>query len=277
MTFVDITKKVSLKQEISRHINFKVLTTYFNWKYFFLLLFLYGCEGNTSSSDEANLSLYPNPIIVSLDTISGYAVNKISGDSIKPLLNAMGDTVKTGTPISLIGKQLAPFKPRMVTAGNPTKTEVPTNVYTIPKNLTTFPVDTVKLKKIKLGQGDQSFVLKNSMGAVRTGVPIPITGRKVKCIEPKPVKALALRSKDNPTATIQYLDVGQGLNFSYISSVLEDKRGNLWFGVAESGVCKYDGKSFTSYTIKEGLTSNIVKCLFEDTNGNIWIGTDGGA
>ncbi len=252
------------------------MTTNINWKYFLLLLLLYGCKRNANSSAEENLNLYPNPVIVSLDTSSGYVINTITGDSIKPLINTMGDTVKTGSPTSLIGKPLAPFKPRMVTAGNPTKTQVPTNVYAIPKNLTTFPVDTVNLKKIKLGQGDQSFVLKNSMGIVRTGVPIPISGRKVKCIEPRPVKALALRSKDNPTATIQYLDVGQGLNFSYISSILQDKRGILWFGIAESGICKYDGKSFTNYTIKEGLTNNNVNCLFKDTNDNLWIGSEGG-
>ena len=270
-------KKVSSEREIHVKINFKILAKYLIWKYCFLLLLLFGCKRNSTSSAEENLNLYPNPVIVSLNTSSGYVINTITGDSIKPLINTMGDKVKTGTPTSLVGKPLAPFKPRMVTAGNPTKTEVPTNVYVIPNNLTTFPVDTVNLKKIKLGQGDQSFILKNSLGIVRTGIPIPISGNKVKCIEPKPVKALALRSKDDPTATIQYLDVGQGLNFSYISSILQDKRGNLWFGIAESGVCKYDGKSFTNYTTKEGLTSNIVRCLFEDTNGNIWIGTDGGA
>jgi len=252
------------------------LTTHINWKYFFLLLLLYGCKRNANSSAEENLNLYPNPVIVSLNTSSGYLINTITGDSIKPLINTLGDTVKTGIPIPFHGKVLPPFKPRIVTAGYPTKTEVPTNVYAIPENLTTFLVDTAKLKKIKLGQDDQSFVLKNSMGTVRTGIPIPITGKKVKCIQPRPVKALALRSKDDPTATIQYLDVGQGLNFSYISSVLEDRRGNLWFGIAESGVCKYDGKSFINYTIKEGLTNNNVNCIFEDANGNIWIGTQGG-
>jgi ligand-binding sensor domain-containing protein/signal transduction histidine kinase len=265
-----------VKYELQAIINFDVLTTHINWKYFLPLLLLYGCKRNSNSSAEENLNLGPNPVVVSLNTSSGYLINTITGDSIKPLINTLGDTVKTGIPIPFHGKVLPPFKPRMVTAGNPTKTEVPTNVYAIPKNLTTFPVDIGKLTKIKLGQGDQSFVLKNSMGTLRTGVPIPITGRKVKCIEPRPVKALALRSKDNPTATIQYLDVGQGLNFSYISSILEDKRGNLWFGIAESGICKYDGKSFTNYTIKEGLTNNNVNCLFEDTNGNIWIGTEGG-
>ena len=252
------------------------MTTFFKWGFFYFLLLFYGCKNTSEKSVEENLDLYPKPIVVTLNTSSGYLINTITGDSIKPLITTMGDTVKTGTPISLIGKPLAPFKPRMVTAGNPTKTEVPTNVYPIPKNLTTFLVDTVKFKKIKLGQGDQAFVLKNSMGTQRTGVPIPIKGRKVKCIEPMPVKALAFRSKDDPTATIQYLDVGQGLNFSYISSILQDKRGNLWFGIAESGVCKYDGKNFTNYTTKEGLNNNNVNCLFEDTNENIWIGSEGG-
>lgn len=237
------------------------------------MLLLCGCRNTSQKSAEENLGLYPKPIIVSLNTSSGYLINTITGDSIKPLLNTLGDTVRTGIPTSLVGKLLDPVKPRVYLAGNPVKTEVPTNEYSIPEKLTIFPVDTLKLKKIELGKGDPSFVLKNSMGIVRTGIPLPIVGRKVRVRESKQVKALPLRLKDNPTTTIQYLDVGQGLNFSYLSAILEDSKGNLWFGMSESGICKYDGKSFTNYSVKEGLPSNIVTSVLEDTKGNIWIGT----
>lgn len=60
------------------------------------------------------------------------------------------------------------------------------------------------------------------------------------------------------------------------SSVLEDKKGNLWFASLGSGVFYYDGKSFRNFTVKDGLASNGVITIYEDQAGNIWFGTDGG-
>jgi ligand-binding sensor domain-containing protein len=61
--------------------------------------------------------------------------------------------------------------------------------------------------------------------------------------------------------------------------VLEDRKGNLWFGSKDSGVYCYPsaslstgGKSFLHYTIRQGLASNMVLHLFEDRAGNIWFG-----
>ncbi len=59
-------------------------------------------------------------------------------------------------------------------------------------------------------------------------------------------------------------------------SVLEDRRGKLWFGSVGSGIYCYDGKSFKNFTTKQGLAGNEVTCIYEDKTGNIWFGTDGG-
>jgi ligand-binding sensor domain-containing protein len=60
-------------------------------------------------------------------------------------------------------------------------------------------------------------------------------------------------------------------------SVLEDRRGNLWFGSGGAGVYKYDGRSFQNFTSKEGLVNNEIFCIYEDKAGNIWFGANGGA
>ena len=60
-----------------------------------------------------------------------------------------------------------------------------------------------------------------------------------------------------------------------VSSSLEDKAGNLWFGTGD-GVYKYDGKSFRQFTMANGLTSNKITSLLEDKAGKIWIGTEAG-
>ena len=60
-------------------------------------------------------------------------------------------------------------------------------------------------------------------------------------------------------------------------SVLEDKKGNFWFGSIGSGVYYYDGKSFKNFITKDGLANNVVTNIYEDKTGKIWFGTEGGA
>ena len=57
---------------------------------------------------------------------------------------------------------------------------------------------------------------------------------------------------------------------------LQDKASNLWFGTTGEGVYRYDGKSFTNFTMKDGLNSNTVWSILEDKSGNIWFGTADG-
>ncbi|QJB35052.1 histidine kinase [Chitinophaga oryzae] len=60
-------------------------------------------------------------------------------------------------------------------------------------------------------------------------------------------------------------------------SVLEDSKGNYWFGSIGSGVYYYDGKSFQHFTTADGLLNNDVGSIYEDKKGNIWLGVFGGA
>jgi ligand-binding sensor domain-containing protein len=60
--------------------------------------------------------------------------------------------------------------------------------------------------------------------------------------------------------------------FSSFWDVLEDRKGNLWFGTRDSGVYCYDGKSFQHFTTKDGLASNGVMHIYEDRAGNLWFG-----
>lgn len=69
--------------------------------------------------------------------------------------------------------------------------------------------------------------------------------------------------------------VAQGLAHNSISSIMEDKTGNLWIG-SDGGVSCYDGWSITNFTIEQGLVNNFVKCILQDSRGYIWFGTAGG-
>jgi len=63
--------------------------------------------------------------------------------------------------------------------------------------------------------------------------------------------------------------------FSSFWDVLEDRKGNLWFASAGSGVYYYNGKSFQHFTTREGLSNNMIISIYEDKAGNIWFGGGG--
>ncbi|MCB0533075.1 MAG: diguanylate cyclase [Lewinellaceae bacterium] len=57
---------------------------------------------------------------------------------------------------------------------------------------------------------------------------------------------------------------------SGIRSILEDSRGNIWFGSHQEGLCRFDGKNLTYFTEKDGLCNNQIRSIFEDSNGVVW-------
>ncbi len=68
----------------------------------------------------------------------------------------------------------------------------------------------------------------------------------------------------------------QGLAGNEVFTIIEDTKGNLWFGTSDGGVTEYDGTSFTNYTRQQGLANNTVWAITEDNDGNLWFGTQEG-
>lgn len=66
------------------------------------------------------------------------------------------------------------------------------------------------------------------------------------------------------------------LNSGRFLSLLEDRKGNFWFGTYSAGVYYYDGRSLQHFTANEGLVSDRVNTIYEDKAGNIWFGANGG-
>jgi len=46
--------------------------------------------------------------------------------------------------------------------------------------------------------------------------------------------------------------VNDGLPFSDVYEMLQDREGNLWFGTRQGGVSRYDGREFVTFTVKDG-------------------------
>ncbi|MEE9394846.1 MAG: two-component regulator propeller domain-containing protein [Planctomycetota bacterium] len=67
-----------------------------------------------------------------------------------------------------------------------------------------------------------------------------------------------------------------GLAKTRVFSMVEDRKGALWFGSITGGASRYDGKSYKKFTVNEGLASNDIYWIFEDRDANIWFGTPKG-
>ena len=245
-----------------------------------MVLLLVSCSGDKQSVVDKIPPLYPAPHQLAFNPADGYKINDATGDSIHAVINSYGDTITTGIPVKVYGRTIDPDsvgQPSTVPAGIPVIVSANLNTQRVPEHLKVIPVDQSKLRTFTRGVDTSSFVLRNSVGKIiPTALPIPISGRIVPCIQPQPVDALPPRMKDNATMNIKYLDVEQGMNSSFVLSILEDSHGNLWFGTGGGGVSMYDGETFTHYTEKEGLSNNQVWSILEDSSGNLWFGTWGG-
>jgi len=75
------------------------------------------------------------------------------------------------------------------------------------------------------------------------------------------------------------ISLQQGLSQSIVSSIVQDKRGFLWFAT-EDGLNLYDGYVFTvmrnSSTDPYSLSQNEATVLCEDRSGTLWVGTFAG-
>ena len=92
-----------------------------------------------------------------------------------------------------------------------------------------------------------------------------------------------------------------GIDFRFlmdVSSIAEDKHGDIWFGTRyskpiatfipgttpdpnvnkqpEGGIYRFDGRSWQRFTTSDGLVSNAVQAMARDNQGNLWFGTDKG-
>ena len=125
---------------------------------------------------------------------------------------------------------------------------------------------------------NQKNLKVNTLGKAGIQMPNKVLFVEQKKIfsQPELIPASTINKIDNTPYDMNFLDVEQGINTSDITSMLEDKRGNIWFASEGAGVSKYDGNSFLHYSTYRGISHLLVTCIVEDSKGNIWFGTNGG-
>ena len=76
-----------------------------------------------------------------------------------------------------------------------------------------------------------------------------------------------------------HLTTNDGLSDNRINSILQDRRGFMWFAT-EDGLNRYDGNTFVVYKNNPAdpntLSTSLIQNLIEDDHGDLWIGTWGG-
>lgn len=82
--------------------------------------------------------------------------------------------------------------------------------------------------------------------------------------------------QDAESRRFEALTVNDGLSQGFVTSVLQDRTGFMWFGTHD-GLNQYDGYQFTVHRHDPdnpySLADNVVTCVFEDSRNLLWIGT----
>jgi PAS domain S-box-containing protein len=75
------------------------------------------------------------------------------------------------------------------------------------------------------------------------------------------------------------ITLAQGLSQTFVSSMVQDRSGFMWFGTQE-GLNRFDGYRFTVFTHDPddpgSLSHSSVKSVLEDREGVLWVATEGG-
>ena len=71
-------------------------------------------------------------------------------------------------------------------------------------------------------------------------------------------------------------DVTVAYNPNYVVALAVAPDGAVWVGTWGAGLNRFDGKEWTTWTVKDGLPGNHVFSLHADEQGRLWIGTNAG-
>ncbi len=84
------------------------------------------------------------------------------------------------------------------------------------------------------------------------------------------------KSNDYSDSDTKYVPSPEYITDDMITSMTEDKNGNIWFATRRHGICIYDGKSFKTFKENEVFVKYSIISILEDKKGIFWLGTDEG-
>ena len=178
-----------------------------------------------------------------------------------------GDTLPIGLPIPIKGRVIPPdslSQPKTVPMHGQPKV--------VPALTNRRPTGVPKIIQIS---GNRPIITPG-----KDGVPLPQTitvkGKEVPFEQIRIVNGVTPKFKESAVDNIQYLSVEEGLSGARPTKLLEDRKGNLWWGyLVDQKIDRYDGTSLITYRYPGIRSSLALMDMLEDSRGNIWFGTLG--
>lgn len=83
----------------------------------------------------------------------------------------------------------------------------------------------------------------------------------------------------NQSYNISYIGIEQGLPERFISNIIQDDNGFMWFVPFQNGIIRYDGVHFERYSIARNrgiqLYDNTISSIIKTNSGQLWAANDG--
>lgn len=182
--------------------------------------------------------------------------------NVIPLIKDRPDSIKPPKIVKLGKPKIVPFVNNKKTLGKP--------------NIVPFKQpDTIYY----FTQASMPLLQNENPGKTLIKIQEPMTNtikRKIVLLgQPEKVNCKPAQTADNAINNLKFYTQDQGLVATAIQCMCFDKKGNLWIGT-DGGLCKFDGKEWSNYTIRQGLSNNNITSLLEIGDGNLIIGTNGG-
>ena len=140
-----------------------------------------------------------------------------------------------------------------------------------PRLWCTTAADTSGLFRVALPAGEYRVQLADLPGNAATAEIRP--GQETDLYLEAPLPSGERLPAGPGTEHWRIFDVTDGLASNSVASMHLARDGVLWLGT-ESGLTRYDGREFTSYTRSDGLTQAWIADLAEDGQGRLWIAAD---
>ena len=155
-----------------------------------VILIIVGCRQADQSISETPQPIANQPTTVPVDTQRGYYINPYTNDSVRIVINALGDTVLTGRQYKISGKpgtkETSPY-PRIIPAGKPMVFPAYANMQSLRGNTKVIQVGEKKLSQSTTIQTN-GFVFTSTIGdTIQSGIPLPVIEEKTRCIFPQHV------------------------------------------------------------------------------------------